>query len=283
MNTRWTPLRAGIARGWIDLKHALTNWEDLAGFLIPSTIGMIVMFFLQGVDIPGAPTSLGSMSLPSMMGLNIVFSGLLGIMQTIVEDRENGTLLRAKTIPGGMTGYFVGAVIRISSLVVAGALIVLVFGLFLFDGLSFDTPAAWVTLLAVLAVGLVATMPLGAALGSLFTSPRMLAFIMFPVMGLVAISGIFYPITSMPTWVQGLAQVFPIYWLGLGMRSALLPDGNAHVEIGESWRHLETFGVLGVWAVLGIVLAPILLRRMARRESGSAVAERRERAMQRPR
>ncbi len=55
----------------------------------------------------------------------------------------------------------------------------------------------------------------------------------------------------------------------------------AAAEIGESWRHLETVGVLGLWAVVGLILAPIVLRRMARRESGSSVAERREQAMQR--
>ncbi len=62
---------------------------------------------------------------------------------------------------------------------------------------------------------------------------------------MVAISGIFYPITHLPAWLQWLGQVFPIYWLGLGMRSALLPATMASVEIGHSWRHLETFGVLG--------------------------------------
>jgi ABC-2 type transport system permease protein len=104
---------------------------------------------------------------------------------------------------------------------------------------------------------------------------------MLPLFGLIAVSGIFYPITNYPGWMQWIAQAFPVYWLGLGMRSALLPDSMAAVEFGESWRHLETFGVLGVWAVLGLTLAPIVLRRMARRESGSTVAARREKAMQR--
>ncbi|WP_241684498.1 hypothetical protein [Actinomadura sp. J1-007] len=85
----------------------------------------------------------------------------------------------------------------------------------------------------------------------------------------------------MPGWLQGLAQVFPVYWLGLGMRSALLPGDAAAVEIGDSWRHLETAGVLTAWAVAGLLAAPFLLRRMARRESGSSVAERREKALQR--
>jgi hypothetical protein len=60
--------------------------------------------------------------------------------------------------------------------------------------------------------------------------------------------------------------------MGLGMRSALLPDSTVVVEIGDSWRHLETIAVLGVWAVAGLLVAPVVLRRMARRESGSNVA-----------
>ncbi|GIJ27839.1 hypothetical protein Vqi01_30010 [Micromonospora qiuiae] len=53
------------------------------------------------------------------------------------------------------------------------------------------------------------------------------------------------------------------------------------VGIVDSWRHLETLLVLGGWAVLGLALASVLLRRMARRESGSNVAARREKALQR--
>ena len=41
----------------------------------------------------------------------------------------------------------------------------------------------------------------------------------------------------------------------------------------------EMFAVLGVWAVVGFVVAPILLHRMARRQSGSEVAKVRERYM----
>jgi ABC-2 type transport system permease protein len=65
------------------------------------------------------------------------------------------------------------------------------------------------------------------------------------------------------------------------MRSALLPSGMAVVEIGHSWRQLATFGVLSAWAVFGLLVAPVVLRRMARRESGSSVAARRELAMRR--
>lgn len=128
------------------------------------------------------------------------------------------------------------------------------------DGLAVSGVGSWLMLAWVLVLGMVATLPLGAVFGAVFTSPRSLGLLMLPMMGLVAISGIFYPITEMAQWLQWLAQVFPIYWLGLGMRSAMMPDGAV---------------------ALGLILAPIVLRRMARRESGSSVAERREKAMQR--
>jgi ABC-2 type transport system permease protein len=43
---------------------------------------------------------------------------------------------------------------------------------------------------------------------------------------------------------------------------------------------VETAAVLGAWAVTGLVVAPLVLRRMARRESGSSVEARRTRLAQ---
>ena len=97
---------------------------------------------------------------------------------------------------------------------------------------------------------------------------------------LIAISGIFYPVQALWGWVQVVAQVFPMYWMGLGMRSAFLPDSYVGAEIGDSWRTLETVAVLGTWAVVGALVAPALLRRMSRRQSGSQVAAAREAATQ---
>ncbi len=87
---------------------------------------------------------------------------------------------------------------------------------------------------------------------------------MLPIMVLAGISGIFYPMQQLWGWVQVIAQVFPMYWMGLGMRSAFLPDAAAAAEIGGSWRTLETVLVLGTWAVVGAVVTPIVLRRMSR-------------------
>jgi ABC-2 type transport system permease protein len=270
-------VRVGLQRGWIEFRQTLTTAQDLWGYLFPSVIFLVVMFFQRGSSVAGF--SLGAMTLPGVLGMSVGFAGLLTVAQQLTVEREDGTLLRAKATPDGMLGYLIGKITLVGGMSVISLLIILVPGLVMFDGLSTGVDA-WLTLAWVLVLGLVATMPIGAIIGSLFSSPRSMGLIMLPMMGLIAISGIFYPITGYPEWLQWIAQVFPMYWLGLGMRSALLPDGLAMAEIGQSWRHLETVGVLGVWAVIGLVAAPVVLRRMARRESGSSVAARREKAMQ---
>jgi ABC-2 type transport system permease protein len=280
MNMTLNAVRAGLVRGRIECKQLLTNTEDLMGIIIPNAIFLVVMIFMRGSKVPGTNFSLGSTVVPGVLGMGIVFSGLVGIAASLTIDREDGTLLRAKATPHGMTGYLVGKVVASSGTTVVGLLITLVPSLFLFDGLASGGLVSWVMLIVVLVLGLLASMPIGAVVGSLTTSSRSMGLIMLPFVGLTAISGVFYPITALPGWLQWIGEMFPIYWTGIGMRSALLPDALSAVEIGGSWRHLETLGVLGIWAVLGFVLAPAVLRRMARRESGSAVAARREKVMQ---
>lgn len=281
MSPRLTAVRSGLTRGRIELRQSFTNVQDLWNYAFPTVILLTVMFFMRNSTVPGTGFSLGARTLPSVLGMGLVFGGLVTMAMALTIEREDGTLLRAKAVPNGMLGHLVGKIVLVAGMGLIFFLIQLVPALFFLDGLVLDDPAKWLTLAWVLVIGLVATMPLGAIVGSLFSSPRNMGVVMLPLMGLIAISGIFYPITSFPSWVQGMAQVFPVYWLGLGMRSALLPSDLAAVEIGGSWRHLETLGVLGLWAVVGLTVAPIVLRRMARRESGSSVAARRDKALQR--
>jgi ABC-2 type transport system permease protein len=281
MNPTMAAVRAGFRRGGIELRNTFSNGQDLWNYFFPTAALLVTMFFMRGSTVPGTSFSLGARTLPSALGMGLAFGGMLVLASQLVMEREEGTLLRAKATPNGMLGYLIGKITLMSTVALLSMLLQLVPALFYLDGLRVTSASAWFTLLWVAVLGLVATLPIGAVFGALIENPRNLGLVMLPNMGLIALSGIFYPINGYPGWLQGVAQVFPIYWLGLGMRSALLPDSMAAVELGGSWRHLETLGVLGVWAVLGLTLAPVVLRRMARRESGSRVAARRERAMQR--
>lgn len=273
--------RSGVKRGFIELRNMVTNFQDIFAAIFPNVILLVVMVFMRGANVPGMNFSLGATVLPSVIGMGIAFGGMLTLAQQLIVEREDGTLLRAKAVPNGMMGYLVGKIILVSAVTLIGVILQLVPGLFLFSQVGVSDAGGWLMLVAVIVLGLIATLPLGAILGSLFSNPRNMGLVMFPIFGLIGISGIFYPISQLPVWLQWIGQVFPIYWLGLGMRSVLLPGQLAGVEIGHAWRQPETLGVLLIWAVGGLLLAPMVLRRMARRESGSSVAARREKAMQR--
>lgn len=275
-----TALRAGWSRGLIELRQSFTNGGDLFNHFFWPVLMLIVTFFLRDVSFGDSGFELGTLVLPGILGMNAAMA-MVSMSQLLTAEREDGTLLRAKATPNGMPAYLIGKIISVSGGVIVDLAIFLVPGLLIVPGLTVGSLSSWLTLGWVLVLGLVATLPIGAVLGSVFSSARSQGLMTLPILAMIGTSGIFYPVTSMPEWVQWIAQVFPIYWLGLGMRSALLPDSAVIVEIGDSWRHLETVGVLGAWAALGLVLAPIVLRRMARRESGSVMAERRERALQR--
>lgn len=270
-----TALRAGLRAGAIELRQSFTG-TALVGQLFWPVASLVAIVLLRDRTVAGV--TLGPGVLTSSAGMFVAL-GMLLAAQYLAADREDGTLLRAKATPGGIRGYLAGKLVLVSVSVLAYLAILLVPGAVVVGGLAVDARGA-ATFVWVLALGLVATQTLGAALGSLVRSSRGAGMLSLPVMGLVAISGIFYPVTALAGWVQTLAQAFPVYWLGLGMRSALLPDDAVVVEIGGSWRPLETAAVLGAWAVAGLVVAPLVLRRMARRESGSSVEARRARLVQ---
>ena len=136
-------------------------------------------------------------------------------------------------------------------------LVILVPSFLLFDDVMAGGAAGWLTVAWVLVLGMLAMMPLGMIIGALVPSTQKVGtWGMLPVLVLAGISGIFYPVQQLWGWVQVVAQIFPMYWLGLGMRSAFLPDSAAALEIGGSWRTLETVLVLGAWAVAGAARHP---------------------------
>ncbi|HEV3355564.1 MAG TPA: ABC transporter permease [Pseudonocardiaceae bacterium] len=264
-------IRLGLARGRIELRHIFVMPSELVQHFLPTVVFMVVIAFLRSAPLGGSTVPLGAVILTSVLGSGLCSGGLVLMTQTLAADRDDGTLLRAKALPNGMPAYLTGKTLVASGFALANVAIMLVYALLLFHDLALPGVGGWLTFVLVTVLGLLATLPIGAVLGSLFPNARVSAVIAIPILVLTGISGILVPITVLPEWVQWIAQVFPMYWLGLGMRSALLPDSAMIAEIGHSWRDWETFAVLGAWAILGLVLAPVVLRRMTRRGTGKAI------------
>lgn len=272
----------GVRRGCTEFVNSLRTPTDVGYYVVGSAVFLFVI--LRNRDSIDETTGLsaGALMLPGVLAFSMIFAALFGLATAVATEREDGTLLRAKSLPHGTTGYVVGQSTRTALEVCFSLTLLLVPGLILLDdgwsGGVWGVPHT----ASLLVLGVLASTPLGFAIGSLVKNPRTLGGWGFLLMGgMVAISGTFFPLSALPGWAAGLAQVFPLYWLGHGLRSAMLPDAAAAGEINGTWQVWESYAVLGAWALLGLVLAPVLLRRMARRESGASMSARRETALQR--
>lgn len=282
MNPVSNAVRTGLRRGWTEFKFSVRSPQD-QGFYVFTALAILGYLFLNRnneVTIGDLAVSYPTLALPSIVGGLIAFGMIIGPGYALALEREDGTLLRAKAIPFGMVGHVSGHVVSNVLSLVPMLGLVMIPGMLLFGGPT-PTAGGWATMAWVTALGTLATLPLGLILGSVVPGiQKMGTWGMLPFIAILSISGIFAPMQALWGWVQTVGQVFPVYWLGHGMRAAFLPDEMAAFELTESWRLLETALVLAAWAALGLILAPMVLRRMARRQSGSAVEKARQQSMQ---
>jgi ABC-2 type transport system permease protein len=69
------------------------------------------------------------------------------------------------------------------------------------------------------------------------------------------ISGVYFFFSDLPPWMQQIASIFPLKWMTQGMRSVFLPDSYTVNEPAGTWEHGRIALVLGIWCVVGLVLA----------------------------
>lgn len=274
-------LRAGLRRGVITFVNALRSPSDLTFWLIGIVSTVVVLWFLRDSTIDGAGLSVALFIFPGLLTIQILIAASWGLAMTLSTEREDGTLLRSKALPNGVTTYVTGLSVRTLLETGIALVIVIVPSLLIVEGLFERGPAALLGI-PFLLLGFLALLPLGFIVGALVRNPRAVSGWGLLVLGaIVMVSGIFLPLASLPGWLQVIGQILPLYWLGHGLRAVVLPEGFAVIEIGETWRVLEAFGVLGAWAVVGMLVTPPLLRRMSRRESASLLERSRQKALQR--
>jgi ABC-2 type transport system permease protein len=272
--------RAGLQRGGIELRQLLRNPKELSGHLTNVAVAVAVAAFI-GEDVPGTQTPMAHLALAGFAAYLLFQVGLVNLPQILVTEREEGALLRLRATPGGIPAYLIAKCVLVVATAVGTLALLLLAGAVLVDGPVPHGAAGWLTLAWVTTLGLLAVVPLGAAIGAVLPNPReALALIMLPVMALLIMSGTVFPITTLPVPVQQVASVFPLKWMAQGLRSALLPDAARATEPAGSWELPMVALVLTAWAVLGFLLAIPLLRRAARRESGSRLSARHRKAAQ---
>ena len=114
----------------------------------------------------------------------------------------------------------------------------------------------WLLFFAILGLGSIVSTILGVAFSSVPKSARGASAIVSPVVIVLQFfSGVFFIFTDLPQWMQQVAAIFPLKWLTQGMRSVFLPESFAAREVVGNWETGRTFAIIGVWLIVGTILA----------------------------
>jgi ABC-2 type transport system permease protein len=230
------------------------GWWELAFFCWTVANTLTIVFIAKGVEAAGGNLDVDRQTTILLIGaviwsyLGIVFEILT---ETVAWERWEGTIEYTFMAPlsravhlGGM-GLFavVYGVVRTAALFAVVAL---------FFGLHFpqaDFGAALV-LLAIASVSFVGVGMVTAVLPLI--SPEKGAQLGFIAQGfLLVVSGVYYPVSILPDWMQWLATISPATYALHGIRAAIL-DGDG---LGAVWGDVWPLLVLGAVAIpLGLAV-----------------------------
>ena len=183
---------------------------------------------------------------PGIAGLAVMSTTFSALAMNLTFLREQGVLKRMRGTPLPSGAYLAGiaanavtnALIQITIVVVAGRA---VFGI--------GWPRDWGALVLFVAAGVVCLAALGVAWSHVIpnfdAAPAYVNIVFLPV---IFISGVFYDVDNAPQFLRDLAEALPLVHVIEGVSGAMV-DGTGVAD------HLSDLAVIGVWTVVGTILA----------------------------
>ncbi|ABX04532.1 MAG TPA: ABC transporter permease [Herpetosiphon sp.] len=222
------------------VERALTAWETNP----PVVVEAEQASFQQSDD--GVPRGLNQTS-PGLLVM-FAFFFTIGGGSSLIQERTIGTLQRLMVMPmrkstilfGKLLGIYIGCLIQIGILVLAGA--------FLFNVDWGNSPIAMLVFIPVFALNATSLSIMLAALVQ--TDAQLNSVSTIVVMALAALGGAWWPIEIVPEWMQQLGHALPSAWAmdgfndiitrGLGLEAVLF-------EIGVLMAFTVGFFIIGIW------------------------------------
>jgi ABC-2 type transport system permease protein len=248
-------LRIGLLRGALEIKQFFRQRESVVFTLLFPLILLAIFGSVFNTKIaPGVTFS--QYFVAGMIASALVNTGFQQIAIFIPVERDLGALKRLRGTPMPAASYFIGKAILVTASMLLQVILLLAAGVAFF-GVNLPTESnKWLIFVALLVAGSIVSTILGVAFSSVPKSARGASAIVSPVVIVLQFfSGVFFIFTDLPAWMQQVAAIFPLKWLTQGMRSVFLPDTFATREIAGNWEVGRTFAIIGIWILVGTVLA----------------------------
>ncbi|GEN52754.1 ABC transporter permease [Halobacillus faecis] len=212
-------------------------------FLFP-----VVMIWLFGSMFSGdmaGPFTFAEVFIPSWIGVNIVTTSFFTLGTVLAGYRETGVLRRYQSTPLQPWKILAAHTVQGTVIFIISAILLMVFGMIMYD---LQTPMYIGSTLLALFISILAFFPFALFVTSLAKNTQSAAAISSLFLNLMLfLSGATFPMEMMPTILQYVAKVLPLYYVIQLLRGTWneAPISEFGLEIGI---------LLGI-AVVSIVLA----------------------------
>ncbi|WP_409200926.1 ABC transporter permease [Methanobrevibacter sp. DSM 116169] len=169
---------------------------------------------------------------PAVLGMTIMMSCMMGMGASIAGERETGELARLFMTPTSVATVIGGKIVGKLSVELIRALILLFAAIILFGatvkGGIFQT-------ILVLMIGALCFVGFGIMMSSRAQNQEDYSQMVMPFsMPMMFVSGVFYPVETMPWIFQKIAYIFPLTYLNDAMRGIMLKGQS----LGDIWVDL---------------------------------------------
>jgi len=183
--------------------------------------------------------------IPGILAMSILFLGLFGSL-TMVERREKKVLKRFGATPVSRSKLLASQVVYRLILAVIQAIIIIAVASFVF---KVKVIGNWFELFGILLLGTLAFISIGYfAVSRAKTVEGAMPIIQLVQFPMLFLSGIFFPVEIMPTFMRPIVNAMPLTYLGDAFRQIMVQG----TPLYPMWLDVA---VLGAWMVICVVLA----------------------------
>jgi ABC-2 type transport system permease protein len=208
--------------------------------------GNTPMFKLVIEDVKSRTLSYIDFLLPGIMAFMLMNLSIAGSGFNVVEFRRRGILKRLFVTPIKPIDFVIAIVIARMVIVLGQLSIIFSFALFILDA---NIVGSIFNLYFVIILGVVMFLTLGFSLGSLAKSQEsvgvMATIFIYPQL---VLSGVFFPLESLPLFIQPFAEILPLSLVADAMRS-IANDGLQLFDI------VRNFIGIALWIVIGMLIS----------------------------
>ncbi|MFG3599259.1 ABC transporter permease [Micromonospora chersina] len=255
-----------LRQGRLEITQFLRSRESVV-FTMGFPVIMILIFAAIFNDEIAPGVSYTQYFITGMIATGLMTVSFQNLGIWIPIERDRGVLKRYRGTPMPKWVWFAGKVLMVVAVGIAETALLLAVSVALFDLKLPATAAKWATFGWVAVLGVTACTLCGIAISSLARTARSGSAVVTPVaLVLQFISGVFFVFTSLPSWMQQVAALFPLKWMCQGLRSVFLPDSFGAQEPAGSFELGRVALVLGLWCVIGLVLCLTTFRWTTKRD-----------------